>query len=852
MLKYLFAALVALTSIGHTEEMFVYDKADIMVPAKKLENPLLYDPSTVVSADKTYVTWLEFLPGKGDVIWFGAQDSAGNWLEKQQISKDPGDFAKPTLTVDAKTNLWLSYETATNGKWDIVAGRRTAQGTFSFLSISKFQIPGGEGANIEHRAAAAVDEGIWIVWQGDNGGEFDIFARHLSEAESETMPVIAKVSDSPLGDWHPAVTVTPDNRVIVAWDSYNGKSYNIYARELTKGAWGEIVQVTSSSNFNANVQAVSDKQGRIWISWEEDGPNWGKAYRTRVDARKDSQKMSDDHGSLHRFRFLHLAELNTKGQQVKLYEVPQPSFTSAANRTNAPAGIKKLGVFYQSSQLAVDGANRLWLVYRHFYMPGMGITAKTHVQNDWGIYARSLENDAWSGLYRFEEGQGDALQRISIAPKKNGISVAWTFGRTDRRNPQNWFEDDLAPNKVVAHVARKGVQGALEEENESAQPKKKAKARKANTSEPAPIPEQSRGIAFANVENTAVASMAVRITTNSLYRGEHKAAIQSKPPRPAYDFTGKHFELFYGDFHRHTDISLCFWPGDGTMDDAYRYGIDAAPLDFLGVTDHTHDIAMGDPLSLLWQRIRKEVNRHALTNSFVPFYSYERSRGETDHNVISLRDDMLRPHTYPHAAFWKELDTNTITIPHQPFNAVLWKTNDREHRPLMEIFQGFRNHTCEADAKMGLDSGNEVGFIASSDHLSTGASYACVWAEKPTRESIFRALQARRTFAATDHIVLRVTCGDHWMGEKFSSKETPRLDIAIDPTAKIKTIEIFVDGERQTEIPHDITGPRKTALANFLAEKKLTGPHTFFVRVTQVDGNMAWSSPLWINIQPQD
>ena len=850
MYKAILFALVVLTPILQAEEMFVYDKADATVPARRLENPLLYDASTVVSGDKTFVTWLEFIPGKGDVIWFGAQDPAGNWVEKQQITKEPADFAKPTLTLDTKTNLWLSYESATNGKWDIVAGKRTAAGTFVFLNVSKSQMPGGEGANVEHQAAAATDGGIWIVWQGDNAGQFDIFARHLSEAESETMPVITKISDSPLGDWHPVVTVTPDNRVVVVWDSYDGKSYNIRARELAKSTWGEILHVTSSTNFNANAQIVSDKKGRVWISWEEDGPNWGKAYRTRVDARKDSQKMSDDLGSLHRFRSLHLAEMDVKGQQLKAYEIPQPSFAAGASRTNAPAGIKKLGVFYQSSQLTVDGANRLWLVYRHFYMPGMGITAKTHVQNDWGIYARCLENDAWSGLYRFDEGQGDALQRISVSPKTNGISVAWTFGRTDRRNPQNWFEDTLAPNKVVPHVAKKGAHAAVEDESEPSQPKKKAKGKKNEEAQPS-APDTSRGIALAKIESKNItSSIPAKVSTTSIYRGEHKANVPSRPPRPVYDFVGKHFELFYGDFHRHTDISLCFWPGDGTMDDAYRYGIDAAPLDFLGVTDHTHDIAMGDPLSLLWQRIRKEVNRHALTNSFVPFYSYERSRGETDHNVISLRDDMLRPHTYPHSEFWKELDTNTITIPHQPFNAVLWKTNDREHRPLMEIFQGFRNHTCESDAKMGLDSGNEVGFIASSDHLSTGASYACVWAEKPTRESIFRALQARRTFAATDHIVLRVTCGDHWMGEKFTTKGQPRVDIEINSTAPIKTLEIFIDGERQAEVPYGIAGPHKTAFANFLADKNLTGSHTFFVRMTQVDGNIAWSSPLWIDIQP--
>ncbi len=834
--------------VGSAENMFVYDPAT-SVTAAKLGNPLLYDASLVNSDGNTCLTWLEFQPGKGDVIWFGRRDEKGNWTEKQQITPQPGDYANPTLTRDAQTNLWLTYEAATGGNWNIHAFQRTHDAkTFSPFGNASGLVTTGTAANIHHSVSASPKHGVWMTWQADNRGQFDIFARSVGN-EDQATPF--QVSASPLGDWHPSITVTPANTVVVVWDSYNGTSYNIQSRQMIAGQWGPITALTSSTNFNANAQVVSDKQGRVWVSWEEDGPNWGKAYRPRTDARKDSHKMSDDVGSLHRFRKLHVAELISREEKMRAIELPQISFADAIARTNAPAGVKQLGVFYQSPQLAVDGMDRLWIVYRHFYMPLMGITGKTHVQDDWGIYARCLANDTWSKLYRFNEGQGDALQRISVASETSGISVAWTFGRTDRRHPQNWVEDRLAPEKVVHDIAKKGAVAADEDEEGAPKSKKKKKpqAEVAVSKAPMDNDQMSRGIAFAEIALLEkLTGQPAKVQTISIYRGdETKARIASKVPRPVFDSNGKHYELFFGDFHRHTDISLCFWPGDGTMDDAYRYGIDAAPLDFLGVTDHTHDIAQGDPLSLLWQRIRKEVNRHALTNSFVPFYSYERSRGETDHNVISLRDDMLRPHTYPHSEFWKELDTNTFTIPHQPFNSVLWNKNDREHRPLMEIFQGFRNHTCESDAKEGLDSGNEVGFIASSDHLSTGASFACVWAEKPTRESIFRALQARRTFAATAHIMLRVTCGNHWMGEKFTVQQPPQLNVSATGTASITSMELFVDGLVKSTFQ-----PGKRELQNFTitADKTLTGPHSFYVRLNQADGNQAWSSPMWINIQP--
>jgi Protein of unknown function (DUF3604) len=327
---------------------------------------------------------------------------------------------------------------------------------------------------------------------------------------------------------------------------------------------------------------------------------------------------------------------------------------------------------------------------------------------------------------------------------------------------------------------------------------------------------------------------------------EPPAEVIPHRTRPAVELAGRHYELFFGDLHRHTDISLCFAPSDGSIDDAYRYAIDASPLDFLGITDHTHDLAMGDELSLIWWRSRKEVNRHQLKNTFIPFFAYERSRADTDHNVISLRDDMLRPHTYPITQFWTELDTNTFTIAHQPFNRILWNYKDDVHRPLVEIYQGFRNDSKEKAAKEGLLRGHKFGIIASSDHLSTDASFACVWAEKTDREGVFRAMQARRTYGATAKIQLKVFAGGHWMGESFATNTMPPIEIEAQGTTPFSRCDIMVDGDVKQSLP----GTRAEEKFTYQAAASLTGPHIFYVRLEQSDGNRAWSSPLWVDIKP--
>jgi hypothetical protein len=488
---------------------------------------------------------------------------------------------------------------------------------------------------------------------------------------------------------------------------------------------------------------------------------------------------------------LHVARLDADGSVRRLATpLPMPALTKARQREGRWPGVAEVGAFYERAKLAFDGAGRLWVVYRHQYVPWLGVKHLHHLDEGWNLYARYLEGDRWSKLYRFTIGQDDGMQRLSISPQKDGIALAWTAGRTDRR------ESDRPRGVAVATL---NVPGGV-----AARP------------------------ALVKVQST----------------GSPRDAIE-RPTTPSATVGGRRYDLYFGDLHRHTDLSLCFVPADGTIDDAYRFAIDAASFDFFGITDHTRDIALGDGLSQLWWRCRKQVTRYHLPPRFVPFFSYERSRGDTDHNVISLRPDMLRPHTYPLPEFWRELDDDTFTIPHQPFNRVLWETHDNARRPLLEIFQGCRDVVVDADAHAGLDRGYLFGFIASSDHLSTHASYACVWAERRERESIFRAMQARRTFGATDRIMLLVRAGDHWMGERFTAKVHPTLTIQAEGTAAIETVDIFIDGK----LHHTLRPGRQLIDLTYRPESLGTANHYIYVRLQQTDGHQAWASPMWVKVR---
>jgi hypothetical protein len=188
--------------------------------------------------------------------------------------------------------------------------------------------------------------------------------------------------------------------------------------------------------------------------------------------------------------------------------------------------------------------------------------------------------------------------------------------------------------------------------------------------------------------------------------------------------------------------------------------------------------------------------------------------------------------------------------------------------PVVEIYQGCRysaEHANAPDPRQARDNspyggkaqpagyiwnalskGYRYGFIASSDHVATHNSYTCVWAEEFSNEAILDALANRQCYAATDTIECRMNMGPHLMGSQFATKELPVLEVDVVGTADIDRVDVIKDNRivyiGQPEQPASRISFR------FQDMQVEPGVHYYYARVIQKDRNMAWISPIWVNI----
>jgi hypothetical protein len=134
-----------------------------------------------------------------------------------------------------------------------------------------------------------------------------------------------------------------------------------------------------------------------------------------------------------------------------------------------------------------------------------------------------------------------------------------------------------------------------------------------------------------------------------------------------------------------------------------------------------------------------------------------------------------------------------------------------------------------------------MGVQSSSDHVSTHISYAGFYVDRVDREAIVAAMKARRAYAATDNIFVELRMGDHFMGEAFAAS-TPPLTAYVSGTAPIKQVEVI----KSNRIVYTAPGTGREMRFTYTDREPPSGEAWYYIRAEQENGELAWSSPVWV------
>lgn len=771
-----------------------------------------YPSAFVDSADALWVAWQEY-DGTSDRIRVQRR-RGGAWDLDAVLVKGECVF-RTALAQDAHGRVWVVWSMQRDGRSDLF-GRAYDGAAWS----EPIRLTGQATRNVHHRLATDSAGRMWLVWTALDAGFSQIHVRSF-DGETWTPEEALSTGESARGNnWWPVIATGPEGTVAVAWDGYASGSYDLYFRMRQDGRWTEIERPAASPRFEAHASVAIDSAKRVWLAWNESGADWGKDTGFLVEKRATQ---------LHESRVVRVA-------------------CRDGGRWRSPAqpvtAVLPEGQFWELPHLQLDAADRPWLLARHLVMREPDTPLEGPIDFAlWEIHATRFDGEAWSRpvLLQRSTGRNDMLP-ATVRSRAGDVWIAWA---TDGRSLKNFH-----PEKLDVRV------GALMGVG------------------PAP--------AIRLVDRAVEASQPSEAT---LREREHVKAVRDYRVKNR----GKAYSIFRGDLHRHSDISHD-GHNEGSLLDAYRYARDAAALDFVGVSDHTE--GAHDPYA--WWRSQKVANLFQIPGTFAAFYGYERSvpypNGHRNIFFAERGRPVLLPSGFEQVGvegagklFEYLRKHDGFSIPHTTgrTSGTDWRDNDPKVENLVELYQGMRDtyehvgaprpkrlwsqwpdpmkpvpraSSIEASPSFrplgfvwkALEKGYHLGFIASSDHISTHISYACLIAEDLSPAGLLEAVRARRAYAATDNIILDVrhhgSGGEHLMGEVFLSSVPVRIEATIVGTDDIIQVDLIKDGA-----VIDTQHPGAARYHYSFVDQPSGRPESYlYLRVIQRSGDIAWGSPVWV------
>jgi hypothetical protein len=721
------------------------------------------------------------------------------WSAPEEVTPKATDVFRCAVASDKEGNLWVFWSERQNDRWQIWGRQKKGK------SWQRAERLASEGSNTFLRAAASPDGQIFLVWQSYRDGQSDIYLRALAQGAWSGE---IRVSESPANDWEPAVAAGPDGAAYIAWDTYDKGNYDVQFRSYQNGKLSALQPLTSSPKFQAHATIAVDGRGQPWVGWDESGVNWAKDQGFLIPVPLATP--------IHQQRAVRLATWDGTGW-LELRQKPSDAFPEDM-RQNA-----------EHPQIAFDANNTLTMVFRHWTRRNDRTIGSPLT---WENFVTRFDGVKWTEPTPLPASVGSIEKNPALT--RDPAGDVWAAWMTDARSFAN-----MVPKNADVYCARLGKGG----------------------------PAAFTLTSFQLFTEPFVEAIPVHNNDAADVRAIRAFAITNE---------GKKYKIYRGDMHRHTDVSQDF-KYDGSLLEGYRYGLDAASFDYIALTDHQ----TGYDHEFTWWQNQKLVDLFLIAGSFTPLYGSERSLNfPNGHRNTIFAHRGVRTLPIPPeeasakvgaAKLYQYLKKNNgISMPHSSATnqGTDWRDNDPEVEPLVEIYQGYRNsYEYEGAPKSAtalnpsaqksgwqpqgfwwnaLAKGYKLGVQSSSDHWSTHISYACLLAENFTREGLLDAIRKRHTYGATDNIVLdfRARSGKatYIMGDSFAADAAPQLSVHTIGTGAIKQIDVV----KNQKFVYTARPGVKEASFDYTDQDFGAGENYYYVRVLQEDGQIAWSSPVWV------
>ncbi len=328
---------------------------------------------------------------------------------------------------------------------------------------------------------------------------------------------------------------------------------------------------------------------------------------------------------------------------------------------------------------------------------------------------------------------------------------------------------------------------------------------------------------------------------------------------------------YFGNIHIHTEFSVCRRDTQQSLDFNYRWSLASMNQDFTVITDHEQDISHGH-----WLYCISMAEFFNFPERHVTLPAYEWAlRYPNGHMNVYFFDNIAPLSGHPHESatnldeLWEKLDgLRALTIAHHTGTSPMhrdWDKFNPEREPVVEIYQDRRGNYEYFDApqhpgagcpEQGIEArtssgfvvealrrGYKPGFCSGGDHM--GLSMTGTNIPRLNREELYQAFTSRNCFGVSRpgvEIAIDASSGNKQaqMGKTLPVNELPlKIRVTAKSGTAIASVVLIHDGAEYLREKVDSPSFEKIFEINEKVDY-------LYARVELSDGNLAWSSPIWL------
>lgn len=801
-------------------------------------------PDFVIGKDlRLWTTYVEH-DGRSDTLHLATREGK-DWKHVAVLSQ-PGVIHQPAIATDGGSGVWCFWGQVNDREVMTLRARRFTGGQAGEM----VELAAKPDAGCSFADAGTDSSGrVWVTWQEVRPGASQIWTRHWS-AESGIWSEPVQVSTQKEGgNWEPRLAFTDNEGVWIVYDSSAGSEFNLRLAQVRRDGTVTDKSLVQTPDYEARASIASDGKGGLWIAAERGRQQWGL----------DSRGHENDMGLNAQKRLL-----------LGRYDIASGAFTEVPvphNGRPTPAPDPSPGFAVNVPSVAIREDGQVWLSYRYF--------ANTFWRTAVTRYDPAAKRWAEPAALPDSTMGQDRHQELHVGPK-GGVWITWA---ADKRTSKASGVAEIHS----ALIRHDGDWPLLADEPDAAV---------ARAAEPAPyLKDPTPPRPLEEHHTWTINGKRYRLVWGDLHRHTDISNCRTgfdgcvlEHYRYAYDLAGLDF-LGTSD---HTDVGKIYSPYEwwhtqrqvdafhapGRFASLYAYEREqpfpwghrnivfarrGGPIVYINRAfyrdspwQETLPVAPGiQPIqpTELWDVLKRYnqpvaiISHTGATGMGTDWTRYEHGIDNTHENTVEIFQGAR--------VSYEGLGVPQPTVglrKDEPYTPHKLAGNEHPMPPgvITDFDAGFKKPQGYNNGvyQKALEVGHKLGVFASSDHIATHTSFGGVYVEEFSREGIIDGFKARRTCAATDKIFVELSCGTHLMGEVFETKDKPALTFRVEGTAPVKRLTIV-----RNELNHYVIEPNtRSVTTTWTDEAPLKGENRYYLRIEQADGNMAWSSPLWITV----